>query len=178
MTPQDPIDSAINNAAARMTGAKPSDALRANVMSRLRAERFGGQARLRAWRFVFAGGAIASVALVAFASWPGNSAMPNPSISNPTLINPTVINSQTHPTAGIRTSSPVTSVNAARIERAAVFTPSEAEMEWSANAPPALERPDPLKKAETLELKLIDNITPLGIAPLVVPALGDDGSNR
>ena len=31
MTPHDPLDSAINDAASRLTSAKPSDALRANV---------------------------------------------------------------------------------------------------------------------------------------------------
>lgn len=175
MTPHDPIESAINNAAARMTNAKPSTALRANVMARIAAER---PSRF-AWRYVFVGGAIASVAVVAFVSWPANSAISQSTISNPTLVNPTVINSRVDPTTPAARTSPVTSVNAARIERAASFAPSEADLEWSANAPPALERPEPLERVKSLEMKPIDTITPLGVAPLVVvPVLGDDGSNR
>ncbi len=61
MTPLDRIDSVINEAASRITNAKPSDALRANVMSRIAAER---PSRF-AWRYVFAGGEIASIGLVA-----------------------------------------------------------------------------------------------------------------
>lgn len=176
----DRIDSAINDAASRMTHAKPSDALRANVMSRISAE----QPARFPWRFVFAGGAIASVALITFASWPSNSQFHNPTISNPTLVNPTVINgiAANNPTAAPNRPSPVMSVvtkNAARVDPAASFAPSEAELEWrSANAPPALERPAPLEKVKSLEMKTIDNITPLTVAPLMVLALGDDGSNR
>lgn len=184
MTPHDRIDTAINEAASRLMSAKPSDALRASVMSRIHLRQgFGGQvAELagRSWlRYVFAGGAIASVALVAFVSWPNNSTIGNPTISNPTLINPTVINSNANPTAALSAPSPVTSVvKTKRVERTSArrdYAPSAAELEWMARATPALDTPDPLE-LKALELKSID-ITPLGVAPLAVPALGD-GSNR
>jgi len=112
VTPLDRIDSVINDAASRMTNAKPSDALRANVMSRISVERpsrFG-------WRYVFAGGAIASVALVAFAAWPHNAAVSQFAISTPTVINPTILTSPvnspaaTDPTAAANRPSPLTSV--------------------------------------------------------------------
>ncbi len=172
MTPLDRIDFVISDAATRMTSAKPSDALRANVLSRIAVER---PARF-AWRWVFAGGAVASVALMAVLSWPSNPTIPNSTISNPTVINPRIINASTNPTTIVGSASSTTSVvSTARIERTVQYAPSAAELEWRARATPALDHLDPLE-VKSLELKSID-ITPLGVAPLTVPALGD-GSNR
>lgn len=132
----------------------------------LRASRFGGQAGFARWRYLFAGGAIASVALIALVSGPFNPTIPNPTISNPTVINPTVVKpALAHPTAASQVSSPIASVN---------YAISTAEIEWRARATPALDLVEPLEM-KSLELKSID-ITPLGVAPLMVSALGD-GSN-
>jgi hypothetical protein len=179
MTPREPLDSLIDNAASRLTDAKPSDTLRANVMSRIAVER---PSRFP-WRFVFAGGALASVALVAFVSWQrnpaiSNLAVSNPTISNPPLINPTVINSSAHPTAGADASSPLTSTV---MRTAALATPPQtfhalnaAEQAWLERGVPALEDPK-APEVTTIHIAAID-IEPLRVAPLVVPALGDEQS--
>lgn len=171
MTPNNQINTAIDNAASRITNAKPSTALRANVMSRIAAER---PSRF-SWRYLFAGGAVAGIGLAAFLSWPSGQVSPKLAAPGVVALAPTA---KVDPTAPNSPTSPEMSVNAARIERTASFTPSEADLEWSANAPPALERPEPLERVKSLEMKLIDNITPLAVTPLVVPTLGDDGSNR
>jgi len=170
MTPREPIDSIIDIVASRLTDAQPSSALRANVMSRVAAER-----RPRfVWRYVFAGGAIAAMAIVSVISFRSTPLSDTPITSNP------IINASKTPAVyptGVEppTSSLPSVVKTARIERAANVEMSTAEIEWRARATPALAQADPLE-VKALELKSID-ITPLGVAPLVVPALGD-GQNR
>jgi hypothetical protein len=176
VTPNTGIDTAINNAAARMTNATPSDALRAGVMSRIAV----APPRLRAWRFGVAFG-VASVGLVAFLVWPHKGA-PNPTISQlaistPTLINPTIPNEPAHPTAGTAPTSPLTSVAqtvAANDSGRFVVTTDADQMRMSV---PALEHPELLTPVKPLSegapFKAID-IEPIRVAPLVVLAIGDD----
>lgn len=178
MTPLDRVDSAINDAASRMTTATPSDALRANVMSRvshLRAPRFGGQAGFARWRFLFAGGAIASVALVAFVMWPFNPTIPNPAISNPTIIN-----ALADPTVAVNDPSSLASVartvaahDSGQLALAAMV---DAEQEWSNRIVPALEQPELLTVKPLFDgapVKAID-IEPIRITPLMVRAIDDN----
>jgi hypothetical protein len=184
MTPREPIDSLIDNTASRLTSATPSDALRANVMSRIASER-----RPRfVWRYVFAGGALASIALVMFVTWPRNPAVPNPAIPTatiptPTLLNPTVINgtASVNPT-GVRTqTSPLASVvrTAAAHDsgHAAFASAAGTEQDWSSERVAALERPEliaPVKPLlEVAPFKTID-VEPIRVAPLVVRAIDDD----
>lgn len=175
MTPRDRIDTLIDDTASRMTSAQPSDALRANVMSRIGAER---TARLRAWRFGVASGVIASVALIALVSWRANSTITNPAISTPTVINPTILNSSANPTGVHVPASPLTSVArtvASDSEPSVVAALAEAERDWL--SVPALEHPELLMTVKPLSegapVKTID-IEPIRVAPLVVPAIGDD----
>lgn len=176
MTPLDRVDSAINEAASRLTSATPSDALSANVMSRIAVER---SSRL-AWRYVFAGGAMASVALIALVAWPFNPTIPNPAISNPTIINPTVINASANPTALKNDSSSLTSVartvaahDSGQLALAAMV---DAEQEWSNRIVPALEQPELMTIKPLFEgapVKTID-IEPIRMAPLMVRAIDDN----
>jgi hypothetical protein len=170
MTPREPIDSIIDNAASQLTSANPSSTLRASVMSRVAAER-----RPRfVWRYVFAGGALAAIAIVSVASFRSADGR----ISDTPIINTPIINASKtpaqNPTGVEPPTSPLPSVERVAARTAAV-TMSTAEMEWRARATPALDQPDPME-VRALELKSID-IAPLGVAPLVVPALGD-GQNR
>ena len=169
MTPLDPLDSAINAAASRLTNAKPSDALRANVMSRIAAEK---KTSRFAWRFVLAGGAIATIALVAFTSL-HNSAVPNPTIPTPTLINPTVIN----PTIASNAPSPIASVvrtASADDSGRLVFM---ADADPAGMSVPALEHPELMTPIKPLfdgaPVTAID-IEPIRMAPLTVRAIDDD----
>jgi len=175
VTPLDRIDSVINDAASRIVSAKPSDALRANVMSRIAIEK---PSRF-AWRYVFAGGAIASVALVAFASL-HNRAIPNPTISTPTLINPTVINpmASANPTAAGASASPLPSMVRTTADESGrmVFA---ADADQAGMSIPALEHPElmtPVKPlSEVAPIKAID-VEPISVAPLTVRAI--DGDNQ
>ena len=175
MTPHSPIDSAINNAASRMTSAKPSEAWRAKVMSRIAVERPAGFP----WRFVFAGGAIASVALVAFVSWPTNPTIPTPTIPTPTLINPTVINSKLDPTAAADATSPLLSVSRTAAAndsgQLVLATLTDADQEWLSRSVPALEHPELMTVRPLLgRAQVAIDIEPIRVAPLVVLAIGDD----
>jgi len=174
MTPRDRIDLAIDHAAARMTHAQPSEALRANVMARIAVER-----PLRGWwRYALASGAIASVGLIAAIAWPTTSTVIAPE-SGMAIMTSATKEPAAVPTSIADDASPLSSINRAsiaRVERTAsrplaVFPMSKAERDWRARATPALEHPDPLE-VQALELRTID-ITPLGVAPLTVPALGE-----
>ncbi len=177
MTPHEPVDSAINEAASRLTSAKPSDAFRSNVMSRIAVT----QPSRFAWRYVFAGGAMASVALAAFVSWPNNPTISNLTIANPTVINPAVISSTiaAHPTAVKNASSPLTSiartVAATDGEQSVLAALSDTDPEWSSRMVPALEQAEPMtiRPLSGAPIKAID-IDPIRLAPLVVSAIGNN----
>lgn len=169
------IDAVIDGAAARMTDAAPSDALRAGVMTRIAIAR---RSRMP-WRYVLAGGALAGAVLIGVVALRSASPVAMPGADS------TRASASPDPTHVPVVSSPLPSVNTARVERASArpsadapvanVAMSAAEREWRARATPALARPEPLE-VKSLELRSID-ITPLDVAPLVVPALGD-GQNR
>lgn len=177
MTPRDRVDTIIDHAASRMVQATPSDALRANVMSRISVEK---PSRF-AWRFAFAGGAIATVALVAFLSWPSKHTILNSPIADAKVGNFPIVDSSMHPTVALNSTSPLTSV--ARTVAAngsgelVVASLSDADQEWLSRRVPALEHPElmtPVKPLlEGAPIKAID-VEPMRVAPLVVPAIGDD----
>lgn len=176
MTPRDRIDTLIDDTASRMTSARPSDALRTNVMARIT----NGHPSRFAWRYVLAGSAAASIALVAFASWPSDLTVPNPTISNPTFVNPAILNSSANPTGVHVPASPLTSVTrtvAAGSGPSVVAVLTDAERDWLSRSVPALEHPEPLMTVRPLSegapIKAID-IEPIRVAPLVVLAIGDD----
>lgn len=169
------VDVVIDDAAARMTDAAPSDDMRARVMTRIAMAR---RSRMP-WRYVLAGGALAGAVLIGVVALRSASPVAVPDADS------TRASASPDPTHVPVVSSPLPSVNTARVERASArpsarvagttVAMSAADVEWRARATPALARPEPLE-VKSLELRSID-ITPLDVAPLVVPALGD-GPNR
>lgn len=178
MMPRSRVDVAIDHAAARMTDAQPSDALTAKVLARVAAE----STHRFPWRWVFAGGAVAGVGVVAMVAagvWRDAHVVVTPLPVNVPAIESAKIEAHAIPTEAPERPSPLPSIDrTARVERAAtepgavtVFPMSAAEREWRARATPALDGPGALE-IRALETRPID-ITPLGVAPLTVPALGD-----
>lgn len=180
------IDAVIDNAAARLTDAAPSDDLRARVMARIA---MAHRSRMP-WRYVLAGGALVGAALIGVVglrsaspvAMPGAdstraSAAPDPThvplASSPLPSVTTARVEQEHAGTSARaTVANVTSVtNVANVTGVANSAMGAAETAWRARATPALARPAALE-VDSLELRSID-ITPLGVAPLVVPPLGD-----
>lgn len=135
-----------------------------------------------AWRFVFAGGAIASVAIVVAIQL----ASPKPAETvavAPGLVSPKLTpgaSAKADPTTAAIASSPLLSTaSVQRIAQSTTFAVSTAELEWRARSVEALAQPaaltvDPLESSR-LSITPID-ITPLSVAPLTVPALGSNGS--
>jgi hypothetical protein len=174
VTPHDPLDSAINQAASRLTSAKPSDALRAGVMARIASER---PSRFP-WRFVFAGSAVAAMVIVGAVSFRA------PMVSENPISNTPIINASKTPTpdpTGVKTpASPVTSVarTAAADDSGLVLaTLTKSDEEWLQGKVRALERPELIVPVKPLfggaPIKTID-IEPIRVAPLVVPAIDDN----
>jgi hypothetical protein len=136
------------------------------------------------WRYVFAGTAAATIALAGVVQMnranEGGRILPKPADRTaPVQL------AKSEPTVSGKRSSPLTPVvNTARVERVSARTATQevtanaedaALAAWRARSTPALAHPNSLA-VRPLELKTID-ITPLDVAPLLVPALAD-GSNR
>lgn len=188
MTPRkftpDEINAAINSAARQMTSAPSPSDLRARVMSRIDAT----PARSAwGWRFVFAGGAIASVAVViAVRLASPNATAPIGVAVAPGVVSPNGLVSpkpkgEADPTAAPIASSPLLSTASVQriAARSTTVEVSAAELEWRARSVKALAQPDALT-VDPLESSRPDispiDITPLSVAPVTVPAIGSNGS--
>jgi hypothetical protein len=148
--------------------------LRANVMSRIAAEKKTARC---AWRYVFAFGAIASVALVAFLSWPSNRAIHNSPITDQKIANSPLVDSSLNPTSAVNPASPLPSVarTASADDSGRLAFTTDADQ--AGMSVPALEHPELMTVKPLFEgapVKAIDAIEPIRLAPLVVPAIGDD----
>jgi hypothetical protein len=174
VTPNTGIDTAINNAASRMTNAKPSDALRASVMSRIAVDR---PSRF-SWRLVLVGSAAASVALVVLSVFVlrNTNGHVSPKLSTPSVAT-VAATAKADPTAATTPTSPLTSVarTIAADDSGRFVVTADADQTGMSVA--ALEHPEqltPVKPlSETAPVKAID-IEPIRVAPLVVLAIGDD----
>lgn len=172
MTPLGPIDQLIDNAAARLTHARPSHAFRANVMARIAV----AQPSRFQWRYVFAGSAAAIVLAGVLTLREGGPVSPKPEALSAVNNAPTV---EADPTATKNDSSPLTSmprtVAAHDSGQLAFASLAGAEQEWTGQVIPALEHPELMTVKPLFEgapIKGID-IEPIRMAPLVVPTLDD-----